>query len=217
MKKLMPLMLISTFAFISITQKVYSQQEFNIDGKYKNKTGCILIISNYIPGASFNYDLTCKTGTCFVPYGDKGIATQIGVNAAEAFISELSSSINFDLEKNKIVFNAPAEYLIPMKCEMNFDINFVKIIDKKAAVTKRPVENFGGPAGDVVIGIKDKIYFYSQSKQNSKTAAYFIKGQEAEYFEISDDNIDDEFLYVNFTYKGKVKTGYVLKYDVKFK
>ena len=58
MEKLMPLMLISAFAFISITQKVYSQQEFNIDGKYKNKTGCILIISNYIPGASFNYDLS---------------------------------------------------------------------------------------------------------------------------------------------------------------
>ena len=100
---------------------------------------------------------------------------------------------------------------------MNFDINFVKIIDKKAAVTKRPVENFGGPAGDVVIVIKEKIYFYSQSKQSSKTTSYFIKGQEAEYFEISDDNIDDEFLYVNFTYKGKVKTGYVLKSDVKFK
>lgn len=216
MKKLMPLMLISTFAFKSITQKVYSQQEFNIDGKYKNKTGCMLIISNYVPGSSFNYDLTCKNGPCF-GYENGGIATQIGVDAAEAIVSELSSSINFDLAKNKIVFNAPAEYLIPMKCEMNFDITFVKIFDKKAAVIKRPVENFGGPAGDVVIGIKDKIYFYSQSKQNSKTAAYFIKGQEAEYFEISDDNIDDEFLYVNFTYKGKVKTGYVLKSDVKFK
>lgn len=210
------LIIISVFAFVCNIQKYNAQQEFNPDGKYKNKTGCILTITNYISGSSFKYSVTCKTGPCD-GYENSGLANQIGEDAAEAFDADLESTINFDLAKNKIVFNAPAGYLIPMNCEMNFDINFIKIIDQKLPVKKEAVENLGAPAGDIVIGIRDKIYFYSQSKYNSKTTSYFVKGQEAEYFEVSDDNPDDEFLYVNFTYKGIVKTGYVLKSDVKFK
>ena len=76
-------------------------------------------------------------------------------------------------------------------------------------------EGQGGPAGDIVIAIKDKVYFYNDSK--IKTNFYFLKGQQAEYYEISDDDPDDDFLYVNFELKGQVKTGYILKSDVKFK
>lgn len=74
----------------------------------------------------------------------------------------------------------------------------------------------GGPIGETVIGIKDKIYFYNESNYESKTKSYFVKGQKAEYFDVSDDNTEDEFLYVNFEFNGKVKAGYVLKSDVQF-
>ena len=77
--------------------------------------------------------------------------------------------------------------------------------------------DLGQPEGDIVVGIKDKIYFYDSSNSNSKTSAYFVKGQKAEFIEISDDNLDDDFLYVNFEHNGKVKAGYVLRTDVKFK
>jgi tRNA splicing endonuclease len=43
-----------------------------------------------------------------------------------------------------------------------------------------------------------------------------VKGQKAEFFDIEDDNPEDDFLYVYFVYRGKEKTGYVLRSDVKF-
>jgi len=89
-----------------------------------------------------------------------------------------------------------------------------KTKSKKTVNIKRS-EGQGGPEGDIVIAIKDKVYFYNDSK--IKTNFYFLKGQQAEYYEISDDDPDDDFLYVNFESKGKVKTGYILKSDVKFK
>jgi hypothetical protein len=49
----------------------------------------------------------------------------------------------------------------------------------------------GGPEGDIVIAIKDKVYFYNDSK--IKTNFYFLKGQQAEYYEVSDDDPDDDF------------------------
>ena len=82
--------------------------------------------------------------------------------------------------------------------------------------SKQDGADLGGTSGDIVIAIKEKVYFYNNSDLNSKTNAYFVKGQKAEYFEISDDNLDDEFLHVNFEYRGKVKTGYILASDVKF-
>lgn len=85
----------------------------------------------------------------------------------------------------------------------------------KKTVNIKSSEGQGGPAGDIVIAIKDKVYFYNDSK--IKTNFYFLKGQQAEYYEISDDDPDDDFLYINFESKGKVKTGYILKSDVKFK
>ena len=81
---------------------------------------------------------------------------------------------------------------------------------------KEEETDLGQPEGDIVVGVKDKIYFYDSSNSNSKTSAYFIKGQKAEFIEISDDNLDDDFLYVNFEHNGKVKAGYVLRSDVKF-
>lgn len=82
---------------------------------------------------------------------------------------------------------------------------------------KETDEALGGEIeGDIITGIKDKIYFYESSNLDSKTSSYFLKGQKAEYLEISDDDLEDDFLYVNFEYKGKVMTGYVLKSDVKF-
>ena len=123
------ILIILTFAFMSNMQKCYAQEEFYIYGKYKNKTGCILTISKNDISSNFNFDLTCKNGPC-EGFENSGIAEQTGIDSAEAIDAELSSTINFDLEENKIVFNAPADYLIPMKCEMNFDTTFVKIIDK---------------------------------------------------------------------------------------
>ena len=81
---------------------------------------------------------------------------------------------------------------------------------------KAEESDLGQPEGDIVVGIKDKVYFYDSSNSNSKTSSYFVKGQKAEFIEISDDNLEDDFLYVNFEYKGKVKAGYVLRSDVKF-
>ena len=69
---------------------------------------------------------------------------------------------------------------------------------------------------EIVVGIKDKIYFYSNPNYDSKTKSYFVKGQNAEYDFNADDNVDDEFLYVNFEFNGKIKSGYVLKSDVEF-
>ena len=74
----------------------------------------------------------------------------------------------------------------------------------------------GEPSGEIVVGISERIYFYTDSNFESKTSSYFVKGQKAEYFDVSDDNVDDEFLYVNFEYNGKIKSGYVLKSDVEF-
>lgn len=85
----------------------------------------------------------------------------------------------------------------------------------KKTINVKSSEDQGELAGDIVIAIKDKVYFYNDSK--IKTNFYFLKGQQAEYYEISDDNPDDDFLYVNFELKGQVKTGYILKSDVKFK
>jgi hypothetical protein len=76
--------------------------------------------------------------------------------------------------------------------------------------------DYGAPEGEIVIAVKDIVYFYENSNYESKTSSYFSKGQKAEYFEISDDNPDDDFLYVNFERDGKVKSGYILRSDVKF-
>jgi hypothetical protein len=70
---------------------------------------------------------------------------------------------------------------------------------------------------EIVVGIKDKIYFYSNPNYDSKTKSYFVKGQNAEYDFNADDNVDDEFLYVNFEFNGKIKSGYILKSDVEYK
>ena len=44
--------------------------------------------------------------------------------------------------------------------------------------------DYGGANGDIVVGIKDKIYFYDESNFNSKTSSYFVKGQKAEFIGI---------------------------------
>jgi hypothetical protein len=87
--------------------------------------------------------------------------------------------------------------------------------DEKLAQEEAEAAN-GGPIGEIVIGVKDRIYFYETSNLNSKTSSYFVKGQKAEFFDIEDDNPEDDFLYVYFVYRGKEKTGYVLRSDVKF-
>ena len=55
----------------------------------------------------------------------------------------------------------------------------------KKTVNIKSSEGQGGPEGDIVIAIKDKVYFYNDSK--IKTNFYFLKGQQAEYYEISDE------------------------------
>lgn len=102
---------------------------------------------------------------------------------------------------------------------LEIDINEEAYDGVEDAPNSEPIENegdYGGPKGDIVVGIKDKIYFYDESNFNSKTSSYFVKGQNAEFIEVSDDNLEDDFLYVNFEYNGKVKAGYVLRSDIKF-
>ena len=70
--------------------------------------------------------------------------------------------------------------------------------------------------GNYVIGIKDKIYFYESPEYGTQTSVYFVKGQKAKVVEIMDENLDNEFLHVNFEYKGKVTDGYILYEDIKF-
>jgi uncharacterized protein (TIGR02145 family) len=70
--------------------------------------------------------------------------------------------------------------------------------------------------GNYVIGVKEKIYFYKSPDYGTKTSAYFVKGQKAKIVEIMDENLDNEFLHVNFEYKGKVTDRYILYEDVKF-
>jgi hypothetical protein len=70
--------------------------------------------------------------------------------------------------------------------------------------------------GDYVIGIKDRIYFYENPDYSTKTSVYFVKGQKAKVVEIMDENLDNEFLHVNFEYKGRVTDGYILYEDIKF-
>jgi hypothetical protein len=82
-----------------------------------------------------------------------------------------------------------------------------------------PIQGEGelGPEiGTIVVATSDKVYFYDQPNYRAKSAAYFVKGQTAEYIEMSDDNLEDQFLYVNFVYKGKVRTGYILISDIEF-
>jgi len=103
----------------------------------------------------------------------------------------------------------------------NINPDIVSNIDKIKVTQTNEINNAeqesqGGPAGEIVVGIKDKIYFYDSSNSTSITSSYFVKGQKAEFFEISDDNLEDDFLYVNFEHNGKVKAGYVLRSDVKF-
>jgi hypothetical protein len=86
-----------------------------------------------------------------------------------------------------------------------------------SAVVGNEESDMGGPAGEIVIGVGDRIYLYNESNYDSKTSAYFVKGQKAEYFEVGDDNPDDEFIYINFTNdKGHTSTGYVLISDIRF-
>jgi len=72
------------------------------------------------------------------------------------------------------------------------------------------------PKSNYVIGIKDKIYFYESPDYGSQTSVYFVKGQKAKVVEIMDENLDNEFLHVNFEYKGRVTDGYILYEDIKF-
>jgi uncharacterized membrane protein YgaE (UPF0421/DUF939 family) len=72
------------------------------------------------------------------------------------------------------------------------------------------------PKGNYVIGIKDRVYFYASPDYDSQTSVYFVKGQKAKVVEIMDENLDNEFLHVNFEYKGKVTDGYILYEDIKF-
>ena len=72
------------------------------------------------------------------------------------------------------------------------------------------------PNGNYVIGIKDKIYFYESPDYGTQTSVYFVKGQKAKVVEIMDENLDNEFMHVNFEYKGKVTDGYILYEDIKF-
>lgn len=70
---------------------------------------------------------------------------------------------------------------------------------------------------EIVVGINDKIYFYSNPNFEDKTKAYFVKGQTAEYDYNADNNVDDDFLFVNFAHNGKVKSGYISRSDIEFK
>lgn len=125
---------------------------------------------------------------------------------------------SFDIPKNNLI-------LSKYDCksgEKNKDFNLTKKnisgVIKSQIINENEEDNLGqgGPEGEIVIAISDKVYFYKESNLNSKTSAYFVKGQKAEYYEVSDDDPDDGFLYVNFSYKGKVTSGYILKKDVKF-
>lgn len=119
--------------------------------------------------------------------------------------AELDSKNNFKLEGWELVLEKEAE-------NKTLSSN-----SEEETSQKETDEALGGEIeGDIITGIKDKIYFYESSNLDSKTSSYFLKGQKAEYLEISDDDLEDDFLYVNFEYKGKVMTGYVLKSDVKF-
>jgi site-specific DNA-cytosine methylase len=81
---------------------------------------------------------------------------------------------------------------------------------------KRTQSKVSRPTSNYVIGIKERIYFYESPDYGTQTSVYFVKGQKAKVVEIMDENLDNEFLHVNFEYKGKVTDGYILYEDVKF-
>lgn len=133
----------------------------------------------------------------------------------------LSTSCGRDSSEKLIIFEKTEDYkeIIDNSVEPNTIQQLANNVLPSANVdssNEQYEESYGEPVGDIVIGISDKIYFYNESNFSSKTSSYFIKGQKAEFYEISDDNTEDDFLYVNFEYKGKVKTGYVLRSDVEF-
>ena len=86
----------------------------------------------------------------------------------------------------------------------------------KSTIKNKVQTKSSQPKSNYVIGIKDKIYFYESPDYGSQTSVYFVKGQKAKVVEIMDENLDNEFLHVNFEYKGKVTDGYILYEDVKF-
>jgi len=163
-----------------------------------------------------NYDTENKTKKYTVTLEENG----------KAYINSTidnGEALTFEFGKNK------TDYYIAINERVYFSaIDKSKKIEKEVetkeetnetsfdTLPKETESGLGQPEGDIVVGIKDKIYFYDSSNLSSKTSSYFVKGQKAEFFEVSDDNLDDDFLYVNFEYKGKVKAGYVLRSDVKF-
>ena len=125
------------FSFISINQKLYSQSQLNLNGKYVNENDCILTITKYKANESFDFVFVCKVGFC---EGQEisGTAQMSSENSAEYFQSEDAEEkpINFDLLKNKIVFMVPEGFLA-FKCEQRFDTNFIKIVPKKIVPKKK--------------------------------------------------------------------------------
>ncbi len=86
----------------------------------------------------------------------------------------------------------------------------------KSTIKNKVQTKSSQPKSNYVIGIKDKIYFYESPDYGSQTSVYFVKGQKAKVVEIMDENLDNEFLHVNFEYKGRVTDGYILYEDIKF-
>ena len=163
-----------------------------------------------------NYDTENKTKKYTVTLEENGKAY---INSTR----DNGEDLTFEFGKNK------TDYYIAINERVYFSaIDKSKKVETKTetkeetnessfdTLPKEAETDLGQPEGDIVVGIKEKIYFYDSSNSNSKTSAYFVKGQKAEFIEISDDNLDDDFLYVNFEHNGKVKAGYVLRSDVKF-
>ena len=139
----------------------------------------------------------------------------------ECKIGDNEDVYDFDKNEKGEYYLDVENYRLWMKDESKKKIPEVKKTKEVSETQSEMSEEEQAEQGDVienevVVGVKDKIYFYSNPNYESKSKSYFVKGQNAEYDFNSDDNVDDEFLYVNFKFNGKVKSGYVLKSDVEF-
>ena len=122
---------------ISVNQRIYSQSQLNLNGKYKNSNDCILTITKYKADDSFHFEFICSEGFC-EGNESSGDAKMSSENSAEYFETEDADEkpINFDLSKNKIVFTLPEGFLA-FKCEQRFDTTFIKIVPKKVVPKKK--------------------------------------------------------------------------------
>ena len=89
-------------------------------------------------------------------------------------------------------------------------------LKSKSTSIKSTQSKVSRPTSNFVIGLKERIYFYESPDYSTRTSTFFVKGQKAKVVEIMDENLDNEFLHVNFEYKGKVTDGYILYEDIKF-